>query len=94
VVGREIDVVRSQLSRNRVTILIGTGYFVDEHTIEVDDGQGRTRRATAEKIVIATGTRPARPKSVDFDERTVIDSPWWSSVTGCSSSATSRWSRR
>jgi len=74
VVGREIDVVRSQLSRNRVTILTGTGYFIDEHTVEVDDGQGRMRRATAEKIVIATGTRPARPKSVDFDERTVIDS--------------------
>src|SRR5439155_6727255 len=35
---------------------------------------GRVRRATAEKIVIATGTRPARPKSVEFDERTVMDS--------------------
>jgi NAD(P) transhydrogenase len=74
VVGREIDVVRSQLSRNRVAILTGTGYFVDDHTVEVDDGGGRLRRATAEKIVIATGTRPARPASVDFDERTVIDS--------------------
>src|SRR5579871_2822076 len=74
VVGREIDVVRSQLSRNRVTNLTGTGYFIDANTLEVDDGDGRTRRATAEKIVIATGTRPARPASVDFDERTVIDS--------------------
>jgi NAD(P) transhydrogenase len=74
VVGREIDVVRSQLSRNRVAILTGTGYFVDPHTIEVDDGQGRIHRATADKIVIATGTRPARPATVDFDDRTVIDS--------------------
>ncbi len=74
VVGREIDVVRSQLSRNRVTVLTGTGYFVDPHLVEVDDGDGRLRRASAEKIVIATGTRPARPASVDFDERAVIDS--------------------
>jgi NAD(P) transhydrogenase len=74
VVGREIDVVRSQLSRNRVTNLTGTGYFIDPNTVEIDAGDGRTRRATAEKIVIATGTRPARPASVDFDERTVIDS--------------------
>jgi NAD(P) transhydrogenase len=74
VVGRESDVVRSQLSRNHVMILIGTGSFIDEHTVEVDDGEGRMRRATADKIVIATGTRPARPASVDFDERTVIDS--------------------
>ena len=74
VVGREIDVVRSQLSRNRITILTGTGYFIDPHTVEIDDSDGRTRRATADKIVIATGTRPARPATVDFDERTVIDS--------------------
>jgi NAD(P) transhydrogenase len=74
VVGREIDVVRSQLSRNRVATLTGTGYFIDTNTVEIDAGDGRTRRATAEKIVIATGTRPARPASVDFDERTVIDS--------------------
>jgi NAD(P) transhydrogenase len=73
VVGREIDVVRSQLARNRVTILNGTGYFTEPHTIETDDGN-RTQRVTADKVVIATGTRPARPASVQFDERTVIDS--------------------
>ena len=74
VVGREIDVVRSQLSRNRVAILTGTAAFVDPHTIEVEDGDGRPRRVSAENVVIASGTRPARPSSVDFDERTVIDS--------------------
>jgi NAD(P) transhydrogenase len=73
VVGREIDVVRSQLARNRVTILNGTGYFTEPHTIETDDGN-HTQRVTADKVVIATGTRPARPASVQFDERTVIDS--------------------
>src|SRR5262252_9377311 len=74
VVGREIDVVRSQLSRNRVAILTGTGYFIDPHQVEVDDGLGRVQRASAEKIVIATGTSPARPASVEFDDRTIIDS--------------------
>jgi NAD(P) transhydrogenase len=74
VVSREMDVVRSQLSRNRVTILSGTGSFTDPHTLQVDDGAGRIRTATADKIVIATGTRPARPASVEFDERTIIDS--------------------
>ena len=73
VVGREIDVVRSQLTRNRVAIMTGTGYFVDPHVVEVDDGR-RTQRISAESIVIATGTRPARPATVAFDERTVIDS--------------------
>jgi NAD(P) transhydrogenase len=74
VVGRETEVVRSQLTRNRVTILTGSARFVDPHTVEIDDGAGRVRRASADKIVIATGTKPARPASVEFDERTVIDS--------------------
>src|SRR6516162_4733835 len=54
VVGREMDVVRSQLSRNRITMLTGTGSFVDPHTVQVDSGDGRSRRATADNIVIAT----------------------------------------
>src|ERR1700684_4550702 len=49
VVGREMDVVRSQLSRNRVTILSGTGSFADPHTILVDESGGRDRRVTADK---------------------------------------------
>ena len=74
VIGREIDVIRSQLARNRVALLTGTGRFVDPHTVAVDDGDGRESTVTADKIVIATGTRPARPASVEFDERTIIDS--------------------
>jgi NAD(P) transhydrogenase len=74
VVGREIDVVRSQLSRNRVTVLGGTASFVDPHTIAVTDSNDRSRQITAKNIVIATGTQPARPASVQFDDRRVIDS--------------------
>jgi NAD(P) transhydrogenase len=74
VVTRENDVVRSQLSRNRVAIIPGTARFTGPHEVEVDDGAGRIRKASAEKIVIATGTKPARPASVAFDDRTIIDS--------------------
>jgi NAD(P) transhydrogenase len=74
VVSRENDVVRSQLTRNRVTIIQGMAYFVGPHAVEVDDLGGRTRKVTADKVVVATGTRPARPSSVAFDEKTIIDS--------------------
>ncbi|MEU9885881.1 Si-specific NAD(P)(+) transhydrogenase [Sphaerisporangium sp. NPDC051011] len=74
VVGREIDVVRSQLSRNHVTMLVGCGRFLDPHSVEIADENGKTTKVTADKIIIATGTRPARPASVDFDDRTIIDS--------------------
>ncbi|AEH08313.1 MULTISPECIES: Si-specific NAD(P)(+) transhydrogenase [Protofrankia] len=75
VIGREIDVIRNQLSRNRVALLIGTASFVDPNTIAIiGSDQIDERRVRAEKIIIATGTRPARPDTVDFDGRTVVDS--------------------
>src|SRR5689334_229008 len=74
VIGREIDVVRSQLARNRVHLLTGDASFQDPHTVAVVDDSGRNSTYTADKIIIATGTRPARPDTVDFDDRAIIDS--------------------
>jgi NAD(P) transhydrogenase len=75
VISREIDVIRSQLSRNRVAILSGLASFLDSHTMQVRSaGRLEDRHVRAERIIIATGTRPARPDSVDFDGKTVVDS--------------------
>ncbi|ONI85243.1 NAD(P)(+) transhydrogenase [Actinosynnema sp. ALI-1.44] len=72
VIGREVEVVRAQLLRNHVDIIDGLAKFVDPHTVAVE---GRARTAiSGDKIVIATGTRPARPNAVDFDEARVLDS--------------------
>jgi NAD(P) transhydrogenase len=74
VVSREADVVRNQLSRNRVTLIPGLAHFVEPNVVEVDKGDdGTNRRVSAANIVIATGTRPARPSTVAFDEKTIID---------------------
>jgi len=73
VISRENDVVRSQLTRNRVTIITGTARFTGPNTVEVAHGD-QAREVSAENIVIATGTRPARPDTVAFDERTIMDS--------------------
>ncbi len=74
VIRREIDVIRDQLVRNHVTLLEGTGRFVDANTIRVERNDGGERKVTAEHIVIAAGTRPSRPASVQFDDRTIFDS--------------------
>jgi NAD(P) transhydrogenase len=73
VVGREIDVILHQLSRNHVAVLTGSAYFVDPHTVGIRGGPVE-RQVTAANIVIATGTRPARPDSVAFDGRIILDS--------------------
>jgi NAD(P) transhydrogenase len=74
VVSRENDVVRSQLSRNRVAIQTGTASFTGPDMVQVTDASGRSREISAAKIIIATGTKPARPDTVAFDDRTIIDS--------------------
>ena len=74
VIARQTDVIRNQLSRNHVAMITGTGRFADAHSLWVDGGDGRETKVTADKIIIAAGTRPARPESVDFDERTIVDS--------------------
>ena len=75
VITKEIDVVRNQLMRNRVDLLEGHGRFTDPHTIEIEDPSRREKLTISGKyIVIATGTTPARPSGVDFDDDRVLDS--------------------
>ena len=75
VVSREVEIIRSQLLRNHVDILGGTAQFDDPHTVSVHGTiRGDHNTVTAEKIVIATGTRPARPSHVEFDDERVLDS--------------------
>jgi NAD(P) transhydrogenase len=75
VINRENDVIRSQLTRNGIDLYTGQGRFIDEHAVLVE----RPNRAehitvSGRYIVIATGTTPARPAGVQFDEERVIDS--------------------
>jgi NAD(P) transhydrogenase len=74
VIGREIDVIRSQLARNHVHMLVGTAHFTGPNSIAVTAADGTEREFTAEKFIVAVGTRPARPSTVDFDGQTVVDS--------------------
>ena len=74
VMAREVDVIRNQLARNHVQVLTGQGRLADAHRVEVSDLRGSVRTVEAERIVIATGTTPARPPDVEFDEATILDS--------------------
>jgi NAD(P) transhydrogenase len=76
VVAGETAVVREQLRRNEIGLIIGRAAFEDAHTVHITecDDDGTELRVSADNIVIAVGTNPARPEGVDFDERRVIDS--------------------
>ena len=73
VIGREMEVIRAQLKRNRVELVPGTAKFLDPRTLEVQ-GVAGTTRVVADHVLIACGTRPAHNPLVPLDGKRVIDS--------------------
>ncbi len=60
--------------RNRVPILRGTAQIAGPNMVEVHGDEGVLHRVKAKHIVIAVGSRPYRPKDVDFDHSRIFDS--------------------
>jgi len=67
VIARESAVIREQLGRNGITLIDGTARFTGSHTLDVEGGQG-TQTVEAEHVLIACGTRAARPAEIPFGE--------------------------
>ncbi len=75
------SVIRKQVSmrstfydRNQVRIINGHAQFTDANTISVHDSLGTTQSFTADHFVIATGSRPHRPSTIDFNHPRIFDS--------------------
>lgn len=73
VMAREIEVIKAQLRRNRVTVYEGNARFRDLHTIEVDSDDGYTL-LRSDNFVIACGTRPAHSSDIPIDGKRIFDS--------------------
>ena len=65
--------VRNQLARNHVQMCTATRGS-STRTRSPSRRAARSARITADNIVIAVGTRPNRPQTVEFDDSTVLDS--------------------
>lgn len=70
----EVDNLEHMFSRNYVDTLHGEAHFTSKSSIEVIDEHGDRLTYTADRFVIATGTRPFRPDYIPFDGRMVLDS--------------------
>ena len=75
------DVIKKQVhmrsrfySRNDVRLFHGLASFVDNKTLRLQHEGEADTHLTAEKFIIATGSRPYRPANVDFDHPRVFDS--------------------
>ncbi|HLZ35915.1 MAG TPA: Si-specific NAD(P)(+) transhydrogenase [Nitrospira sp.] len=72
VIKNEIQIVQNQMARNRVEMISGSAGFLDPHRLRIQQSAGSIEH-TADFILIAVGTEPARPSDVPFDGETIID---------------------
>ncbi|HZW32214.1 MAG TPA: Si-specific NAD(P)(+) transhydrogenase [Isosphaeraceae bacterium] len=71
VIRHELDLIRGHFDRNNIELVWGEAHFVSPNLLEVVRPED-AERLSADFFIIATGTRPARPESVPFNEHSVF----------------------
>jgi NAD(P) transhydrogenase len=66
--------VRANIERHGIELVRGTARLAGDRSVEVSLADGGTRTLRAQRILIATGSRPYRPQGVPFDDPDVHDS--------------------
>jgi dihydrolipoamide dehydrogenase len=52
----------------------GTACLIDKHTVRITKEDGKIKEASADNILIATGSRPRIPNNIEVDEQTIVTS--------------------
>ena len=74
VIKHEISILRDQFDRNGVDVLAGEASFLDPQTVRVMTRDAMSKNYTAERFVIATGSRPNAPRGMEGIDGRLIDS--------------------
>jgi len=70
IIGQQVNMRQSFYDRNQVRLYSGQARFLDEHTVSINGGEP----IRSKFFVIATGSRPFHPHSVDFTHPRIYDS--------------------
>ena len=62
------------MKKNKITVLHGHGSFVDQTTLQVQSGKGKAEQIKADKIIIATGSKPTEIPGIPIDKKRIITS--------------------
>jgi NAD(P) transhydrogenase len=73
VIRHEWEVIRKQFERNGVELLWGRAEFENPNQLRIHSLEA-SEVITADKFLIAVGTKPARPANVPFNEKTIFTS--------------------
>ncbi|MDX2146629.1 MAG: Si-specific NAD(P)(+) transhydrogenase [Planctomycetota bacterium] len=73
IIQTEVDLTAQHFANNGIEVIYGRGQFRDDHVVDAI-GAHAQQAIRADKILVAVGTSPARPKSISFDGKHVITS--------------------
>jgi NAD(P) transhydrogenase len=73
VIRHEWEVIRNQFERNNVELIWGRAEFEGPHELRITSATA-TEVISADKFLIAVGTKPARPAHVPFNDHTILTS--------------------
>ncbi|OEK03126.1 dihydrolipoyl dehydrogenase [Roseivirga sp. 4D4] len=62
------------MKKNKIDVYHGMGSFIDKNTIKVTDSEGKETQVETDKVIIATGSKPASLPFIEIDKKRVITS--------------------
>ena len=66
--------VQFLMDKNKIEVYEGLGSFVDVNTISIKKGRAKAQQIKANKIIIATGSKPANLPFIELDKERIITS--------------------
>lgn len=74
VISKQVQLRGGFYARNQVDLVTGEASFIDRNNIQIVKRDGSIEKLNAEKIVIATGSRPYQPDDINFNHPRIYDS--------------------
>ncbi len=74
VVKQTTDGIDFLMKKNKIDVLTGHGSFVNKNTIKITDEKGKETTIESDKVIIATGSKPASLPFIELDKKRVITS--------------------
>lgn len=74
VVQQNVDGVAFLMKKNKIDVHHGVGSFIDKNTIKITASKGDPTQITTERVIIATGSKPADLPFAKIDKKRIISS--------------------
>lgn len=74
VVNDNVNGIAFLMKKNKIDVHTGLGSFIDKHNIKVVDKEGKETQIETDKVIIATGSKPASLPFINIDKKRIITS--------------------